>query len=185
VKRFNTLGELNPPAAIYNIYSTAVSGLPLTLTLPNAGSYGASIIQAQIQSAFGKAGRELSRYARFPALWDGYSAGPFSKLVLVTAAKVLGYSELLFLDAGVIPELVTTGPASDGSIDVEIRVADQHLFVTLYEENEGIRLTIDREEGITDDQPVGDDAVERWISWLHRATVPQVAMAADSVHPEQ
>src|SRR4051794_8479708 len=103
MQRWNTV---NPPAAI----SFFTHNYETTLTVTT----GASLKEQSIRSSFEGAQKELSRYQLFNSRWDGYSAEPFEANVLQGAASILSFSEAVFLDAGIVPTLVTTGPASDG-----------------------------------------------------------------------
>lgn len=100
-----------------------------------------SLLEERIRSAFEGAEHELGRYEKYPPRWDGYRAQQFSREVLNDAAQILRYSEYLFLSTDVQPTLVTTGPASDGSLDVELRVQDKRLLMTLYPNEQKLRVT--------------------------------------------
>lgn len=159
--RETTLGSREPPAAI-----AFVGTIPWTLsnaTIMNL--YQDSMTEARIRSSFASANRELERYALFRAQWDGYRATPFAADVLRNATGILEYAQKMFEGTGTMPELVTTGPASDGSVDVEFRVGPRRLMMTLYPRENVVR--IDHGGGRSDEAPLGGPTLERWIGWVH------------------
>jgi hypothetical protein len=179
----STIGGHEPPAAAVFVLSAAspfLTALPVSIstTVP---FYQGSLIEASIGSAFAAAGRELTRYARYPVRWDGYRANPFDAEVLGNAAAILGYARDRFMDYGVIPELVTTGPASDGSVDVEFRVGDRQLMLTLYP-GEDVRLSsFQRGGGRGDASPLGKATLEGWIDWVRSPSDLPPDLAAHQV----
>jgi hypothetical protein len=144
-----------------------------------------SITDARIRSAFESAEKELGRYKRYHYRWDGYQAEPFSQDVLGRAAAILGYSQDEFLNAGVIPAMVTTGPAPDGSVDVELQVAEKRLLMTLYPEQEQVKLSSFEHDEVVDEHgaAIGEKTVADWIAWLNQPSNVQVAVAANSARP--
>lgn len=178
--RFSTI---DPPAAI-SFFTPTGAQHGYTVVVTNARS-DVSLIEARIRSAFEGAQRELGRYEAYSARWDGYRAQPFSSDVLNSATQILGYSQCLFLNAGVIPEMVTTGPASDGSVDVELRVADRRVLITLYPEDQQVRLsTFDAEEAHEHVAPLGRQTLEEWFAWLHHSKPLPSGMDQDPAHPQ-
>ena len=174
MRRFETIGW-QPPAAIsffapmpaawgYHLATNCVSSVSLT--------------DARIQSAFKSAEKELVRYEGYLPRWDGYHAEQFSLDVLGRAAAILVYSQGEFLSAGVIPALVTTGPAPDGSVDVELQVANKRLLMTLYPDQEQMTFSsFEHEEVREHDAPIGEQTVGDWIAWLNQPSSVQVAVA--------
>jgi hypothetical protein len=154
------ISTINPPAAIS--FFEPVTTLQLSSPL----------MDERIRSAFEGAQRELTRYHSYQAHWDGYQAQPFSHDVLAGANAILNFSVGLFLNAGITPALVTTGPASDGSIDVELRVAEKGVLMTLYPEEGQVRVSrFDAEGAHEDTEPVGEQTVERLFDWLRQSAV--------------
>lgn len=159
MKRFSTI---DPPAAM-SYFTANFESASTTIWS------GVSLIEQRIRSAFEGAVRELLRYEKYPMLWDGYRAEPFADEVLDDAGKILRYSEVLFLDAGVIPQLVTTGPASDGSIDLELQVGDRRVLMTLYPKDDNLRLSSFQRDEIREYvAPLGTKVVGEWLAWLHQ-----------------
>jgi hypothetical protein len=175
VSRFSTI---NPPAVVSYFFPTVT--FPLTNTWSDM-----SLTQARIRSAFEGAKRELFRYKLYPMRWDGYQAEPFTSEVLDDAGKILQYSEALFLESGVIPNLITTGPASDGSVDVEMRVGDRRLLMTLYPEDTNLRLlSFHEHEAHESIAPLGKQVMDSWLNWLYQSDPVSHDMDSDPSHPK-
>ncbi len=176
MRRFETIGW-RPPAAISFFAPTPA---PWGYHLATNCVSSVSLTGERIRSAFENAEKELVRYEGYLPRWDGYHAEQFSLDVLGRAAAVLFYSQCEFLSAGVIPALVTTGPAPDGSVDVELQVANKRLLMTLYPEQEQMKLSsFEHEEVRENDGPIGEKTVGDWIAWLNQPSNVQVAMAAN------
>jgi hypothetical protein len=156
-------GTIDPPAVI-SFFVPSLSGATATNVAENH-----SLAEASIHSLYREAQREVCRYRAYCSRWDGYRAEPFEPGLLEETARILEVSELLSLDAGVRPELVTTGPASDGSIDVEIEALSKRLVLTLYPDEPRIRVTLAdakarHEETVT----LGTAALVERLSWVYR-----------------
>jgi hypothetical protein len=101
------------------------------------------------------------------------------------AGKILQYSEALFLESGVIPNLITTGPASDGSVDVEMRVGDRRLLMTLYPEDTNLRLlSFHEHEAHESIAPLGKQVMDSWLNWLYQSDPVSHDMDSDPSHPK-
>jgi len=154
---------------------------PSTSVATNTWS-GLSLTEERIRSAFEGAQRELNRYERYQPRWDGYDAKPFDTEVLSAASKILNYSEALFVTAGITPQLVTTGPASDGSLDVEFRVGDKRVLMTLYPHQPQIHIASFHARDANEyNAPLGTHTLAMWLSWLHRPISLQSVMAHNPV----
>jgi hypothetical protein len=171
--RFSTLA----PAASVSYFTPS----PAT-SLTNIWS-GYSLTDERIRSAFESAQKELTRYDRYPPRWDGYRAEPFDKGLLREVASILTFSEASFLSAGITPNLLTTGPASDGSLDVEIQVRDRHVVMTLYPREPLIRVhsshAKDTQEHLV---ALGTQALEDWLSWLPRSSAVPSSVDSHQSH---
>src|SRR4051812_14329956 len=127
----------------------------------------ASIREQSIRSSFEEAERELGRYASYSFNWDGYRATPFNSDVLQDAATVLHFSRERMLSEGIVPTLVTTGPASDGSVDVELEVGPRRILMTLYPNDEGLRLSkFDQDHTSEALTPHRAEALGQQLAWL-------------------
>lgn len=174
---FSTL-DLNPPAAIA-FFTPADAASIATNTRSSI-----SLSEARIRSTFESAHRELRRVQQYAPQWDGYWAEPFSQEVLCNVAMILEHSEGIFLGTGVLPEFVTTGPASDGSIDVEIQVEDKRVLMTLYPQEEHLRLSSFDAEGAHETSvPLRTKNLEEWLSWLHHPGAVPGRMDQDPIRP--
>jgi len=135
-------------------------------------TYSAQV--AALESRFGEAAAELRRYARYADGWDGYRARSFGDHVLGTAKSILAFSQLKLMADSQIPELVTTGPASDGSLDVELRSKSKSLFVTIYPDQPDLRISaILGRDSLEEVRPFESMALATWLDWLFdTATLP-------------
>jgi hypothetical protein len=90
-----------------------------------------SLENASRERVASRAIEELQRYAQFRSGWDGYNGKPFrANLIgkgidLIRLSVWLGKAQSVTITA--IP-----GPASDGSIDIELRLGAKTLIVTMY-----------------------------------------------------
>jgi hypothetical protein len=120
-------------------------------------------IESAVMAAFG----ELKRYEAYGPRWDGYSAEPFDQVVLERAAGILRIVRNALVKEQFVPSLLTTGPASDGSVDIEIRDSKKKLFYTVYPETT-IEITAIREGAAPVRRMLGFEnmALARWLDWL-------------------
>jgi hypothetical protein len=120
-------------------------------------------IESAVMAAFG----ELKRYEAYGPRWDGYSAEPFDQVVLERAAGILQIVRNALVKEQFVPSLLTTGPASDGSVDIEIRDSKKKLFYTVYPETT-IEITAIREGAAPVRRMLGFEnmALARWLDWL-------------------
>lgn len=147
--------------------------LPASINVPDrvsesvTGTIDDSSDTAKIESAIMGALTELKRYEAYGRRWDGYSAEPFEQVVLERATAILRVAWDVLVKEQFVPTLITTGPASDGSVDIEFRDTKKTLFYTIYPET-GIEVTAIR-EGVA---PVRrmltfeKMALARWLDWL-------------------
>jgi hypothetical protein len=148
----------NPPRSI---------SVPDTVSESVPGSIDDSSDTAKIESAVMGAFTELKRYGAYGRRWDGYFAEPFEHVVLERATEILRIAWDVLVKEQFVPTLITTGPASDGSVDIEFRDAKKTLFYTIFPEAE-IEVTAIR-EGVA---PVRrmltfeKMALARWLDWL-------------------
>jgi hypothetical protein len=110
---------------------------------------------------------EVVRYSTFAKGWDGYQADAFEDEVLYAAIDILSSLEMYLKEIQTSPDLMTTGPASDGSLDVELRVAPRTLFFTIYPDSELVHVTaIEQELTIEGAVPREESSLVRWLAWL-------------------
>lgn len=136
-----------------------------------------SAFQANTQSLFAEVASELDRYENFSASWDGYRAPPFRDEVLNAARWILAFSHMIFTRNGFDLDMLTTGPASDGSVDIEFRLRDKELFFTVYPDEEFVRVAAFADGGVREEVlSFGTMAVERWLDWLTSPNDIQILM---------
>jgi hypothetical protein len=122
---------------------------------------------AKIESAVMGAFSELKRYEAYGRRWDGYFAEPFEQVVLERATEILRMARDVLVKEQFVPSLVTTGPASDGSVDIEIRDSKKKLFYTIYPETV-IEVTAIKEGAAPVRRMFSFEnmALARWLDWL-------------------
>jgi hypothetical protein len=149
----------NLPSSSINVVDEA-SELEIT-TINDSGD--TAKIESAVMAAFG----ELKRYEGYRPRWDGYSAEPFDQVVLERAAEILRIVRNVLVKEQFVPSLLTTGPASDGSVDIEIRDSKKKLFYTVYPETM-IEITAIREGAAPVRRMLGFEnmALARWLDWL-------------------
>lgn len=109
---------------------------------------------------------EIREYETLDRGWDGYDACPFDPLVLERANRIVNIVKKLSDESGVVLNLLEPGPASDGSVDVELRKDKKSLIITIYpEENE---LVIYFEDEGTEKEETGTFKNRFIYRWLHR-----------------
>lgn len=115
---------------------------------------------------------ELLSYGDFRRGWDGYDGLPFSPAVLSSAADAVRSCLQACRAGGVTPEEITPGPASDGTVDVEVVSAPRHLILTFDADvSEAMHVYYEDEElGVAGeiDVAAGKASLERWWDWLLR-----------------
>ncbi len=122
---------------------------------------------AQIDSAYAEAMAELNRYAHYPARWDGYRAEPFKREVLTYARIILWMAKRTLIKEQIVPALMTTGPASDGSLDIEIRESHRTLFYTIYPDVDvEVAAITEGAAPVKGKIPFNETALAQWFDWV-------------------
>lgn len=115
------------PGAFANFSVTAPSGGQTTVT----SAKSAAVMRiADLRDA---ALAELDRYARYTRGWDGYRGEPVSARLLTFARLFVKLCAVYLQHLKVRPLLITTGAASDGSLDIEIQLESKRLILTFYD----------------------------------------------------
>jgi hypothetical protein len=109
-------------------YSVHEDALPITVDVNPPRSTAIAQIDSFEQAALSA----LLRYARLPTGWDGYSAEKFSGSALANARQIVTRAAAYFRHIQIVPTDLSTGPASDGSVDVEIQLASRRLLFIVY-----------------------------------------------------
>ena len=149
----------NPPSSSINVVDEA-SELEIA-TINDSGD--TAKIESAVMAAFG----ELKRYEAYGRRWDGYFAEPFDQVVLERATEILRIVRNVLVKEQFVPSLLTTGPASDGSVDIEIRDSKKKLYYTVYPETM-IEITAIKEGAAPVRRMLGLEnmALARWLDWL-------------------
>jgi hypothetical protein len=95
-------------------------------------SGGPSLREAALDRMETAAIAEIALYEQLAPGWDGYGADAFSRLVLDAAILFVRAGARMIATAGVEGAEIHTGPAGDGSIDVELRTRSKRLILTIY-----------------------------------------------------
>jgi len=93
--------------------------------------------------------QELDSYLQLSPSWDGYAGKVFDPKLIERAKKVVQKIESLFNKYDIIPNEITPGPASDGSVDVELSYNNNILIFTLYPDSEVIEIFLSKENSPT------------------------------------
>lgn len=116
------------PAAFQNFSITAPTGGQTTLkSAPSAATM-------KIADMRDSALAEIDRYSRYQEGWDGYHAKRFSARLLLFARTFVELAAVYFELANAPLTGITTGPASDGSLDIEINAESRRLIMTFYDD---------------------------------------------------
>jgi len=122
---------------------------------------------AQIDSAFMNAAGEIGRYFSYEPRWDGYFAKQFDSNVLIAGLRILDGVRRYLRTEEVVPTLLTTCPASDGSIDVEVRTEHRTLFCTIYSDVDVEVAAIAKSVApLKGKIPLDETALVEWLDWL-------------------
>lgn len=125
----------------------------------------AALLARQLQSVT----QDLERYSRYPRGWDGYGATCFDQDLIESVARHAARLRTAFASADVVPDLFDSGPASDGSIDIEMRLQDRMALLTFFPGPNhrirafGQRASGEKEEYVT---PVDSFPLGTWAAWL-------------------
>ncbi len=79
--------------------------------------------------------------------WDGYTGELFDREVVQSAQRLVAEIANYAQKKNLVLTEMTPGPASDGSIDIEMGLNQAHLVLTLEPGLERIRLYIEDEHG--------------------------------------
>lgn len=74
---------------------------------------------------------EINEYLTLEENWDGYNARKFNKDTISLAGKILNDIKTNLIVENFIPEEITPGPASDGSLTIEVLFKTKDLIFTI------------------------------------------------------
>lgn len=136
----------------------------ITMELPQA-----STDEAKLEHALGTCLGELESYGRFNRGWDGYRGEPFDHLTLDRVASIARASARFFLAQNTVPSEITPGPASDGTVDLEMVVGNRRIVLTFATGTEVVDMYRRDESGSNEETLVldGKSLVEQLL-WLTR-----------------
>lgn len=86
--------------------------------------------KAKLDSLMERTLAEIKRYQDYEDCWDGYRAKVFSHEVLLATELSLYKIESFFQEILYAPGDLFSGPASDGSIDIEIECGPKLMVIT-------------------------------------------------------
>jgi len=135
---------------------------------PTNVSLDLSIARARLEGLVAQSTAALERYSCFAPGWDGYSADPVS-LIAIAAAEHLTLAVAGMQGAKRLTDIIS-GPAADGSLDIEMRTEGRRLIVTIYLASapNNIEMRTFRTDGVTSDEKddLGADALVADLRWL-------------------
>ena len=76
--------------------------------------------------------KELDSYLELEERWDSYDGETFSIETINRAKEMVAKIKLFFNEHNLIPNELYPGPASDGSVDIEVEYEKKCLFITIY-----------------------------------------------------
>lgn len=127
-----------------------------------------SITRANATSVVSAAVDDLERYSRFLSGWDGYDGEPIAPVAIRMAQVILNA-----LRSGGAMSILTDiipGPASDGSLDLELRATQRRLTITIYPgtEPDSVELRTFRSSGaeVEEKHDVEQDALVADLRWV-------------------
>jgi hypothetical protein len=99
-----------------------------------------SITRVRAESISATAKADLDRYARFLKGWDGYDGEPIAPLAIDLAVAIIDALRSARVTHSLVD--IIPGPASDGSLDLELRTTSRHLTITIYAGNESSDIEV-------------------------------------------
>ncbi len=151
-----------------------------TRTLENSTldiSWKSTLVFSHLSNLYNRTRAEIDRYTTYELNWDGYGGECFSVEVLSVAMATLDRVQNFFGDFKSAPDELFSGPASDGSLDLEIACGRKRLIITFsvdslsgefYAEVEG--------KGKAVVASFGTMQLEEWLRWLVDSPPVQVQL---------
>jgi hypothetical protein len=116
---------------------------------------------------FSRSLQEIESYKDFPSAWDGYRGLEFSESMIHRASYIIQEAERFFSNRKKLPHDITIGPASDGTIDIQIDYNDKFLTFLLDDEKQTIscfkKSSLNKKEIIISDEKT---SLEKEFLWL-------------------
>ncbi|MBI4677401.1 MAG: hypothetical protein HY748_07440 [Elusimicrobia bacterium] len=115
-----------------------------------------------------RAETDLNRYQQFAFGWDGYFGETFGPILIQSAKQLICAVSDYFIGIDTVPQEILPGPASDGSVDIEISCRGRRIIFTLYPNSDKVNIYKERDEKPVEEYLVpGEDLnLEAELSWL-------------------
>jgi hypothetical protein len=126
-----------------------------------------SIASASLESLYDAAKHEILFYGRLAKGWDGYDGENFSQALIQSVLSSLEWIHLIFRSKEAQLDALVPGPASDGTIDLELRSGGKKIRLLFDEDREEVSLY--RNDGATTNEyPIvlSYQNLEHELSWL-------------------
>jgi hypothetical protein len=127
----------------------------------NSISADVSISEALVDAMAKSAVLELDEYRNFTFGWDGYSGSPFDSRLVDIAQGITQYIGALCKKANRVPQELTPGPVSDGSIDIEVAVGSNYAIFSLEPGLEALNILVRNNQGCSEEKIQPDWATLR------------------------
>lgn len=83
-------------------------------------------------SEFAQLDRTINEIERYEKGWDGYNGSQFDFETIKRVKQILSVIQKYYASIGSLPDEICPGPASDGSVDIEISHENRHFIFTIY-----------------------------------------------------
>jgi len=110
----------------------------------------------------------LSSYADFQPGWDGYYGEPIVPDLIAIIQRKAESVVREFKARNIVPDDLSTGPASDGSVDLEVELHGKRIILTFYPQCDQVGVYKTDEQTCLEDTAGLDDAdaLVAHIRWL-------------------
>ncbi len=124
---------------------------------------------AQLDRTINETIHQLERYLNFEKGWDGYNGSQFDFETIKRSKQILSVIQKYYASIGSLPDEICPGPASDGSVDIEISHENRHFIFTIYPDERQINYYYQ----YGDDKRDGEISFSKpdlanWISGIYR-----------------
>lgn len=174
---------IEPPSTIVaEVWSTRQSEVPsfgavsdifrpatASRCLDKAGTISSQLSSqfALIQEVIQACKNELLSYRDFSLGWDGYRGRPFSDAIIQSALSLTEFIDQFCVGVGLSPREVTPGPASDGTLDVEVGYGTRTLLFTFDPDTNVVGISRrDEQESFEELRVLDRETVEAQLRWL-------------------
>lgn len=121
---------------------------------------------------------DLKAYYELPQGWDGYGANPLNRNNIEAIESILSMVAKHFENEKVAPSEITPGPASDGSVDIEIVFGDKTLIFSAHNDGKVLGVYLeDRNTSKEIEAAFDSTSVETQLHWLYSKVLGEEAVA--------